>query len=76
MRFTKSNIERLTESLTKIERFFAYKYLVERAEIGIVVRSGVIHIMVEGKLKEKFLPQSLEGCEINESLLEVTKGKY
>lgn len=76
MRFTKSNIERLTESLIKLERFYAYKFLVPKQDVAFVIKNRIIYVMVEGHLKESITIKALENNVIDEAELVITHGKY
>lgn len=76
MRFTKSNIERLTESLTKMERFYSYKFEVEKSDIAFIIKGCKIYVLINGQLKEALTVKALENNVIDETELVITHGKY
>ena len=76
MKFSKQNIENLAGCLTKMERFFAFKYEIPRSDVGFVIKGNSINVMIEGKLRETIIPKGLEHCSLNEETGLVTKGKY
>ncbi len=66
MRFTKTNIAGLISQLEKLERYYAYKYEVAKADVAIIVNCGHLHILISGKAKEKIHPSTIESLFIDE----------
>jgi hypothetical protein len=75
MKFTKPNVENLASCLDKMQRFFAYKYEVPKADIAFVIKGHTLNVMVDGKLKETILPSGLLICAIDEETGQIKKNK-
>jgi len=75
MKFYLTNIQNLASCLDKMQRFFAYKYEVPKADIAFVIKGHTINIMVDGKLKETILPSGLLICGIDEETGQIKKIK-
>lgn len=76
MKFTKSNIERLTESLTKMQRFYAYKFESNKEDVAFIIKGCKIYVLIDGPLKEALTVKALENNVIDETELVITHGKY
>lgn len=75
MYFTKQNIENLASSLDKMQRFFAYKYEVPKADIAFIIKGQAINVLVDGKLKETLIPATLAICGVDEETSTITKNR-
>ena len=72
MKFTIANIDSLIANLAKIERLFAYKYLVAKEDVALIVKNKAIYVLINGKLQESFRPEDLLYYGIDENALIVT----
>lgn len=73
MKFTTSNIENMISVMTKTERYFAYKYQVEKENVALIIKGKAIHVLIDGKVKESITPKHLLVLGIDEQNLSVKK---
>lgn len=73
MQFRPHQIKYFIETMAKLERYFAYKYEVEKHLVGFVLRGQSVHVMISGKLTESLTPMQFSKLKIDEQTLTIIK---
>ena len=74
MRITTKEVETFKTVTDKLTRIFAFKYQVMTKDISFIFKGKVLHVLIEGKIKQSFSNGTLHAFCLSETTLEVYRG--
>lgn len=66
MNISSKQTEIFIDTLGKIQRYFCYKYEISKEDLGLVIRSNNVHVLIQGKSVETCTLQSIHSFQIIE----------
>lgn len=67
MKITMNQVSETKDTLSKIQRAYAYKYEVSTHLVSIMWHNKILHVLINGKLKERVSENVIGLISINES---------